>query len=128
MIMDHPRIKFLTRKNLGDAPFLVTAVVTKSSGVFLWVFLIVKSLLDGLRKFDKLEDLYRRLEELQAVLDSLYSHVLSKMSPLYRQQAARLLQIMYQQGQLEFRNPMSTLHLAFSDKDNPKFFYRSSPR
>jgi hypothetical protein len=38
-------------------------IVTNAKGVFLWVFLVVKSLVEGLRNFDRFMDLRNRLRE-----------------------------------------------------------------
>lgn len=44
-----------------DLSKLVDEVVEKANGVFLWVYLVVKSLLEGLRDSDRACDIQRRL-------------------------------------------------------------------
>jgi hypothetical protein len=47
--------------NAAKAEVLIEDVTQKASGVFLWVRLVVKSLLEGLRDGDTVEDLRSRL-------------------------------------------------------------------
>jgi hypothetical protein len=89
----HDRMRLLKDAEPGHAAGLVNEVVTKASGVFLWVTLVVKSLLNGLRNRDCIGDLRRRLSELPSDLDKFYTHMLSHVDPLYREQAARTFRI-----------------------------------
>ena len=68
-------------------------MVTKASGVFLWVVLVVRSLLRGLRNRDTIKDLRKRLEELPFGLAALYTHMLGHVEPLYKEQSSRAFQI-----------------------------------
>lgn len=90
---NHRRMQKLVEADQGAALQLVTELVTKASGVFLWVTLVVKSLLDGLRNRDTILDLQRRLRSLPDDLTSLYSRMLKHVEPLYRQKAAETFQI-----------------------------------
>ena len=89
----HDRMRLLKNAEPGHAAGLVNEVVTKASGVFLWVTLVVKSLLNGLRNRDCIGDLRRRLSELPSDLDKFYTHMLNHVDPLYREQAARTFRI-----------------------------------
>jgi hypothetical protein len=50
---------------------LIQNVCVKSSGVFLWVYLVTQSLLDGVSGGERLSDLQSRLEALPADLENL---------------------------------------------------------
>lgn len=63
MIGKHRRIKELQYEQQEETSNLVSEIVEKASGVFLWVTLVVKSLLDGLRNFDTIQDLRQRLDD-----------------------------------------------------------------
>ncbi|MCJ1431082.1 hypothetical protein MMC27_000432 [Xylographa pallens] len=88
------RMMKLIRKDPERAPQLVNEITEKASGVFLWVVLVVKSLLNGLRNHDKIQDLQSRLLLLPADLEALYKHMLGHIDPLYRFQRSQFLQIM----------------------------------
>ncbi|KAI1264064.1 hypothetical protein F5Y18DRAFT_95048 [Xylariaceae sp. FL1019] len=71
---------------------LVEDLVDKSSGIFLWLALVVRSLLDGLRDGDTLNELQMRLEELPSDLADLYAHMLNKIPDRFRAQASDFFQ------------------------------------
>lgn len=89
----HPRMQELTRKDPGGTKTLVNEVVNSASGVFLWVKLVVRSLLEGLRNFDDISDLTRRLSEIPRDLEALFQHMLSKIEPRYLAQSSQFFQI-----------------------------------
>jgi hypothetical protein len=67
----HPNMERLKNRNPTAAVQLVPEICSKASGVFLWVKLVVRSLLQGFRNHDRISDLRRRLEELPADLAKL---------------------------------------------------------
>lgn len=75
-----------------SAARLIEAVTKKSSGVFLWVRLVIKSLLEGLRDGDTVEDLQARLLLIPEDLDLLFQKILGDLDAAYLEQAARILQ------------------------------------
>ncbi|KAM7183377.1 vegetative incompatibility protein HET-E-1 [Naviculisporaceae sp. PSN 640] len=94
---------------------LAKEVVEKAAGVFLWVKLVVRSLLEGLGSFDRLSDLKRRLEDLPDDLEDLYWHILQSVKPaFYLEQAAKLLLIAFHAGK-----PLTLLQLAYADLEDP---------
>jgi hypothetical protein len=75
---------------------IIEEIVEKSSGVFLWVFLVVRSLLEGLVNHDddNMSDLQMRLHLLPADLEHLYKHMLLRIEPaFYKEQASQIFQI-----------------------------------
>ncbi|KAM0710385.1 hypothetical protein Q7P35_002747 [Cladosporium inversicolor] len=75
---------------------LVDELVSRASGVFLWVYVVVQSLLDGLESRDKVVDLIIRVHELPTELNELFSVMLERINPRYRAQGFRLLYITQQ--------------------------------
>lgn len=51
---------------------LISGITTKASGVFLWVVLVVRSLLSGLASGDRISDLEAGLDSLPSDLESLF--------------------------------------------------------
>ena len=98
------------------APQLVTEIVDKSAGVFLWVTLVVRSLLEGLQNSDRISDLQRRLKQLPADLEDLYLLILKNIEPFYEQQSSHLFQIVQNAGL-----PLSVLAVSFADEEDPNF-------
>jgi len=75
------------------AAILVNEIVEKASGVFLWVFLVVRSLLAGLRDGDPAASLVDRLHELPPELEGLFSKMLDCLEPTHLKQASELFQL-----------------------------------
>jgi hypothetical protein len=83
----------LQRKEPKQAPKLSQEIIDKADGVFLWVRLVVLSLLRGLRNSDQVSDLQRRLRILPPSLEDLFSHILGRLEPVYMEQSSRIFQI-----------------------------------
>lgn len=67
-------------------------LVEKSSGVFMWLVLVVRSLLIGLGNGDQTEKLVAKIDELPTDLEALYDHMFSGMGQAYQREGAVLLQ------------------------------------
>ncbi|KAK4552316.1 hypothetical protein LTR86_010487 [Recurvomyces mirabilis] len=75
---------------------LLDEVISKASGVFLWVRLVVESLLTGLRDGDRMSDLRRRLDSIPEDLHEFFWKMLSGVDENaidYRSHAAELFQL-----------------------------------
>lgn len=114
----HPHMLIMKREDSIAAAELMTDITDKASGVFLWVSLAVKSLIHGFHNFDRVSDLRRRLEELPADLERLYDHMLQAMSPLYRQQASHLFQILMASTIVQGEDPLTLLQLSFAEEED----------
>jgi hypothetical protein len=88
-LKSHRRMQALAISELAASEELIDEIVAKASGVFLWVIIVVKSLLGGLLNRDSIEDLRRRLYVLPSDLDALYSHMLCHVDVIYQEQTAR---------------------------------------
>lgn len=112
----HPRFDRLLSLEPDRAPGLVTEIVDKASGVFLWVYLVVRSLMDGLSNADRISDLQRRLQELPADLEHYFLHILASLDAFYLHQASQLFRLA-----LESRKPLSVLTFSYLDEEDPDF-------
>ncbi|KAF9770328.1 hypothetical protein IL306_012138 [Fusarium sp. DS 682] len=75
------------------ASTLSHSVADKASGVFLWVTIVVASLLAGMMAGDRIEDLENRLHLLPAEIDDLYERIVESIDPLYREHATQLFKL-----------------------------------
>ncbi|KAH9907534.1 hypothetical protein F4778DRAFT_545284 [Xylariomycetidae sp. FL2044] len=75
---------------------ILDTLVSKASGVFLWVVLACQSLLEGYDAFDYPKELQRRVNELPSELEDLFKHILRRIEPRYQVQATEVLKICYQ--------------------------------
>ncbi|KAH6717476.1 hypothetical protein BKA61DRAFT_476598, partial [Leptodontidium sp. MPI-SDFR-AT-0119] len=88
MIRDPNTSKQITKEILQKAEGICFCLL-----VFLWVTLVVKSLVESLEDDDDLGTLQRRLSALPAGLQELYACMISSIEPFYRDTAARTIQI-----------------------------------
>ncbi|KAE9379481.1 hypothetical protein N431DRAFT_451335 [Stipitochalara longipes BDJ] len=89
----HKRMKLLTEKDLDSSNRLVQGLINKAEGVFLWVTLVVTTLLKGLGQRDGFSQLLKRLKTFPSDLEQLYGHMLNSIDPIYMQEGARLFRI-----------------------------------
>lgn len=101
----------LRRREKMYADQLVENIVTKSSGVFLWVNLVVKSLLAGMNNGDRVIDLQKRLDLLPPDLERLYDKILGSLDPFYLEHAAQLFKMVQ-----ESPYPPPLLILLYADE------------
>ncbi|KAI6085130.1 hypothetical protein F4821DRAFT_279668 [Hypoxylon rubiginosum] len=73
------------------SPELVEQIVSSANGVFLWVFLVVRSLKEGLENGDRIIDLQKRLSSYPTDLDEYFGRILfSDIDVFYRRQSAEM--------------------------------------
>lgn len=100
---------------------LLNEVSEKSSGVFLWVVLVVLSLIEGLMNGDNPGELRQRLGQLPPDLEDLYRQMLDKIPAHYRQQASNIFSMVLQALEYEScRNrayPVPALQVSFAEED-----------
>jgi hypothetical protein len=102
----------LERREPLYANELKDRVEKKAAGVFLWVRLVVKSMLAGLVNGDRVLDLERRLELLPPDLENLYHKMLNSLEPFYFAHASQLFQLVRASI-----NPPTLLTLSFADEE-----------
>ncbi|KAF3765236.1 hypothetical protein M406DRAFT_259767, partial [Cryphonectria parasitica EP155] len=86
----HARFKRLQIRSRDAASDLIRRIISRSEGVFLWVYLVVRSLLRGLRNEDNLSTLRQRVDALPSDLEKFFERILSSVEDIYRERAARL--------------------------------------
>jgi hypothetical protein len=102
------RVRTLKAHDTQAAQSLVDEIQQKAQGVFLWVFLVVRSLLKGLRNVHGISDLRRRLQELPGELEQYFEHMLNSVEKVYQQKTARVFKIMVAAGS---RLPIFAFHV-----------------
>ena len=90
---------------------LVNEVVQRAHGVFLWVFLVVRSLTSGLANADRVVDLQRRLDGLPDDLEEYFKHMLDTIDRTYLQQTAQTFHVA-----LEASEPLKLMTYCMLDE------------
>jgi hypothetical protein len=78
---------------------LVEEVVNRAQGVFLWVFLVVRSLMEGLVYGDRISDLTRRLDSFPDGLAEFFQHMVNSIPKIYWPQTAMAFQLATSQSE-----------------------------
>ena len=95
---------------------LIENVVLKSKGVFLWVDIVVASLLAGMGHGDRVTDLQRRLDLLPPELEHLYEKTLLSLDKFYLAHAAQYLTLVNTSTA-----PIPALLMSYTDEEISKF-------
>ena len=122
-----PRIRETVEQDSFQKHDFVKEVCNKAQGVFLWVKLVVRSLLDGLSNSDRMTDLRARLEALPSDLEDLYRHMIGQVDKLYLTRTSQVFQMVQTmrriQGERGFDNQRTTqvtlLLLALAVEEKP---------
>ncbi len=69
----------LTDEGKGGLQMLVTELIVKAQGVFLWVRLVVDEIIEGLTDGETLEELQQLLSEIPEELEDLYSRAIRRV-------------------------------------------------
>jgi hypothetical protein len=77
----------------GRCNELIEEIIQKAQGVFLWVYLVVRSLIEGLENCDSMKYLQLRLREFPSDLQDYFMHIFTSLSPIYRIPTAKAFQI-----------------------------------
>lgn len=72
---------------------LANDVVRRAQGVFLWVFLVIRSLLEGAQYADSIDEMRHRLDRFPEDLEDFFKHMLDDIPPFYRPQASMTFKI-----------------------------------
>ncbi len=102
----------LQRDEPTDADFLINEITGKAQGVFLWVYLVVRSVRDGLRDGDSMRELRNRISSLPSDLEELFQKILSRLDTTYFRQASILFQLM----DAAVPKPLTVLCVAFAEE------------
>ncbi|KAI0861467.1 hypothetical protein F4860DRAFT_171896 [Xylaria cubensis] len=93
-LQTHPRWA-VTYTEIGEKEKhdLIEQVAERAEGVFLWAFLVTRSLREGLSNDDTIADMWRRLESLPKDLQLLFKHMLDSVDAIYHPKMAGALQV-----------------------------------
>ena len=92
-LLSSERFTILEAADPHAADQVSRTVVNKANGVFLWVQILTRSLLDGLRNRDDISDLQARLDLLPTKLSELYQHMLDRIDLIYITRASQIFQV-----------------------------------
>jgi hypothetical protein len=112
-LVSHQTMVQMSRQYPTDTREIVSEIQEKAEGVFLWVRLVVRLLVDGLESGDSMIDLRKSLRSLPRDLRDIYRRMISKINVQLQVQAAQIFQLL-QTWQSVISAPMTTILLHFA--------------
>ncbi|KAI1121239.1 hypothetical protein F5Y10DRAFT_105093 [Nemania abortiva] len=116
-----PRFQDLKQDQPVEANELTSEIATKAQGVFLWVYLVVRELLRGLRNLDSIIDLHRRLLAIPPDLEPYFKMMLESIDKVYRQRAAKVFRILLHS---QMTLPVLTFYFVDQEETDPQYALR----
>ncbi|KAF4943245.1 hypothetical protein FGADI_13536 [Fusarium gaditjirri] len=110
---ESPAFMDLEQRDYRHAKRLTPTIAQKAEGVFLWVKLVVKSLLVGMTNGDGIRELRQRLEKIPSNLEDMFQKMLDSMDHSYRQHASQIFQI-----HRASKASLSLLSMTFADLED----------
>ena len=106
-------------KNDGDlAEKLLTSIVERADGVFLWAIIAIRDVGDGLRGFADMNELTQTVESLPSELESLYMRMLHRIKSPFKRDAAYFLGVaLYQDNTFYDCMDLCRLHFSYLQRD-----------
>jgi hypothetical protein len=108
---ENPAFQMLRSDN-EEVRQLVHEIVEKVNGVFLWVCIVVRSLVEGLQNADRILDLKRRLHAFPSDLNEYFRHILNSLDPIYKVQV-----VWGFEAALVPPIPLSLVHFWYLDRE-----------
>ncbi|CZR68584.1 uncharacterized protein PAC_18483 [Phialocephala subalpina] len=123
------RMRRLSNAGPHEAPELVEEIVTAADGVFLWVKLVIASLLKGLNNHDQISDLQLRLRAIPRKLEDLYMLMVLRVDEIYQVEASRIFQLVAtaangRNDDFVSASPLSLFAISLAEEKDPDFAMR----
>lgn len=115
-ILNRPRVEQAANIGYKMAAEIARLLIEKASGVFLWVILACRSILEGLEEYETGVELLKRITELPPELGDLFRQIISGLDPRKRDQSARLLRLVFESQTSSTFHPIPTMGLALVEK------------
>ncbi|KAI0902943.1 hypothetical protein F4823DRAFT_340353 [Ustulina deusta] len=108
---------------------LIEDITRQAQGVFLWVFLVVRDLLEGFSHSDTIRTMRKRLEWFPAELEQFFQHMIDSIPPIYLPHMARTLWMATSVSQPQFLivysllDDVSDAMVAFAEEHSAGVMY-----
>lgn len=122
-IKHHPLMAQIAHLEQGIATKISRILIGKASGVFLWVVLACRSILEGLEDYETVPELMGRITELPSELDDFFRRIVSGVDNRKRDKCARLLRLVFESQSSDDVRLMPAIGLAIVDEQGLRADY-----
>ncbi|KAF5701311.1 hypothetical protein FGLOB1_10282 [Fusarium globosum] len=116
----HPYMRSLSHQSQYQVDRITQKLAQKASGVFLWVILACRAVVEGCDDFCTVTELEARVDELPKELEELIEHMLENIDPRWKQDAMRLIHLIYTNEGCQGFDPIPTLGLYLTHEKGLK--------
>lgn len=99
----------------GEIEYFIRDVSKRAQGVFLWLDLVIKDIIRGVRHKDTLQELNARLEATPDTIDGIYAYMLSRLNKLYLPESIKYFRYLVANQFPMGRGHLTLLELAFAE-------------
>ena len=116
------RFQSLSEYDEISAKRLVEKIVLKAAGVFFWVRLVVRQLLQGLRDGDGISLLNDKVDGVPEDIENYFATLLESIEPFNRAEASKIFQIaLYSEDNFISLHSNCLLDFSFVEQRSPQF-------
>lgn len=119
-VASHPYMRSLSHQSQYQVDRITQKLAQKASGVFLWVILSCRAVVEGCDDFCTITELEARVDELPKELEDLIEHMLENIDPRWKQDAMRLIHLIYTNEGCQGFDPIPTLGLYLTHEKGLK--------
>ncbi|SCO09631.1 related to small s protein [Fusarium fujikuroi] len=116
----HPYMRSLSHQSQYQVDKITEKLAQKASGVFLWVILACRAVVEGCDDFCTMTELEARVDELPKELEDIIEHMLENIDPRWKQDAMRLIHLIYTNEGCQGFDPIPTLGLHLTHEKGLK--------
>lgn len=111
-----PKLRKYMLVNSRRINLLGRELIKHAEGVFLWLKLMIKDLIQGSRNGDTIDELYRRLRRTPNNIQCLYRRILQDLDPIYWDETVKLFRFLIA-GRLQ-QIPMTLLGIVLAEEES----------
>ncbi|KAF5553105.1 hypothetical protein FPHYL_8832 [Fusarium phyllophilum] len=116
-VASHPYMTTIFQLSPMEAIDITRKLLEKASGVFLWVVLACRSVIEGCDDFCTIIELKERVDELPKEVENLIELMLGNIDPRYKQEAMKFIHLAYTNEGCKGIDPIPTLGLYLTDEN-----------
>ncbi|KAF9774685.1 hypothetical protein IL306_007285 [Fusarium sp. DS 682] len=110
-VTSHPYMVTMSRLKPQEVDKITQKLVHNASGVFLWLVLACRSVIEGCDDFSTISDLNARVGELPKEVEDLIHYMLERIDPRWKQEAMKLIHLVYTNEGCQGVDPVPTFGL-----------------
>lgn len=121
---DLPAFTELQSANPDTASTLLESIASRADGVFLWVAVVVRTLVERLSAGDSLGDLFATLNQLPRDVEDLFETIRRQIDPQYLSQSSQYFLLLLEARRKPCAFNPSAITLLLADEDEGSLFHR----